>query len=201
MARTVGLRGIRLALWGLVLAAGLGVSGLFLSGPRPGPQPGDTLGQGGYRLQTTEGRPFTPASLTGQPSLVFFGFTHCPDICPGTLGAIMGWKEDLGPPGAALRVWFVTVDPERDTADVLRDYLSWLPGAAGVTGSLEETAAALRAFGITARKVALEGGYSMDHSAHVLLFDRHGRYSQSFGHMEPAAGVVARLRRFLEAGG
>lgn len=197
MARpTNRLRALRLGLWGLVLACGLGASWLFLSGPAP-QQPTDTLGQGDYRLHTTAGAPFTQASLRGQPSLVFFGFTHCPDVCPTTLGDIDAWQQALGPLAARLKVWFVTVDPERDTLDVLGDYVGWLPGAAGVTGSRTETDKALAAFRIYARKVPLDGGYSMDHSAYVMLFDADGRFNQIFAYREPHDQVVAKLRRAL----
>ncbi|WEF24845.1 SCO family protein [Paracoccus sp. S3-43] len=198
------LRILRIALWGLVLLTGLAATRLFLPAP---PDPQETLaavdlGQGDYRLETTEGQPFTEASLKGQPSLVFFGFTHCPDVCPTTMGEIMGWKDDLGPLADGLKVWFVTVDPERDTPEVLRDYVSWLPGATGVTGSVEETAKALMAFRISARKVPLkDGGYSMDHSASVMLFDREGRYSQFFSYRDEPERVTTQLRRLLESQG
>lgn len=202
MAASPFLRNLRIALWGAVLASGLGATWLLMPGPPPQVQPADTLGQGDYRLVTTDGQPFTEASLKGQPSLVFFGFTHCPDVCPTTMAEIMGWKEDLGPPGEGLKVWFITVDPERDTPAVLGDYVSWLPGATGVTGNPEETAKALKAFRIFARKVPLEGGgYAMDHSAQVMLFDREGRYDQVFGYQTEPALAVARLREFLDRQG
>ncbi len=199
MATNSFLRNLRIVLWGLVAVAGIGATWLLMPGPVPEVRITDTLGQGDYRLETTDGQPFTEASLKGQPSLVFFGFTHCPDVCPTTMGEIMAWKADLGPAGEALKVWFITVDPERDTMPVLRDYVSWLPGATGVTGSPAELARALDSFRIIARKVPLEGGdYSMDHSAYVMLFDQQGRYSQIFSYQEPQDQVTAKLRRFLE---
>lgn len=197
MARpTNRLRALRLGLWGLVLVCGLGASWLFLSGPAQ--QPTDTLGQGDYRLDTTAGAPFTQASLRGQPSLVFFGFTHCPDVCPTTLGDIGAWQQALGQLAAGLKVWFVTVDPERDTAEVLGDYVGWLPGATGATGSRAETDKALAAFRIYARKVPLDGDdYAMDHSAYVMLFDADGRFNQIVAYREPHDQVVAKLHRAL----
>lgn len=197
------LRNLRIVLWGLVLIAGLGATWLVLPGQPPAPvQVTDTIGQGDYRLETTDGQPFTQASLSGAPSLVFVGFTHCPDVCPSTMGEIMGWKEELGPLATDLNVWFITADPERDTPDVLRDYVSWLPGATGVTGTLAETEKALKAFKIYARKVPMEGGdYSVDHSAYVMLFDAAGRYNQIFSYQEDPAQVTAKLRRFLEGQG
>ena len=187
---------LRLALWGAVLIAGLSATWLFLAPA----QPGTPLGQGPYRLETTTGQPFTAASLTGQPALVFFGFTHCPDVCPTTLADIALWQDTLGPLAQGLRVWLITVDPERDTVATLRDYLSWLPGVVGVTGSPAETDKALTAFRGFARKVPLgNGDYGMDHSAGVMLFDASGRYLRSFAYQADPAEVTASLRPVLEA--
>ncbi|SNT76905.1 SCO family protein [Paracoccus seriniphilus] len=198
------LRYLRLLLWGGVLAAGLGASWFFLLGGGAGPDRSelvtDELGRGDYRLITTEGREFTQDSLAGQPALVFFGFTHCPDVCPTTLADIAAWKEELGDRGDALRVFFVTVDPQRDTLEVLHAYTSWLPGVIGVTGSAREIARALEAFHIYARKVPLEDGeYSMDHSAYVMLFDRDGRFDQVIAYQEDPERVLSKLRHALEA--
>lgn len=201
MAPKPVLRNLRLVLWGLVLVTGIGATWTLMPGTSPDIQVTDTLGQGDYRLQTTDSATFTQGSLSGQPSLVFFGFTHCPDVCPTTMGDIMGWKDDLGPLGDPLKVWFITVDPERDTTEVLRDYVSWLPGAIGVTGDRAEMDKALTAFRIFSRKVPVEGGYTMDHSAYVMLFDSNGRYNQIFNYQENPEQVTAKLRRFLEAQG
>ncbi|WP_375688559.1 SCO family protein [Pseudooceanicola sp. LIPI14-2-Ac024] len=159
----------------------------------------DTIGPGEYVLQTTDGGTFTEASLEGEPTAVFFGFTHCPEVCPTTLGDIATWQEELGPDNQ-LRVYFVTVDPERDTAALLRDYVSWAPGVTGVTGSPEEVEKALRAFRIYARKVELEGGdYTMDHSANVLLFDENGAFFEPIGYQEDYDRVIAKIRRLQQA--
>ena len=110
------------------------------------------LGQGDYRLQATDGTTFTQASLTGGPTAVFFGFTHCPDVCPTTLGDISAWQEDIGG-SDALDVYFVTVDPDRDTVGILTEYVGWVPGVAGVSGEQKEVDKALETFGIFAQKV------------------------------------------------
>lgn len=131
------------------------------------------FGCGEYKLMTHDGKPFTQPSLLGQPSLVFFGFTHCPDVCPTTIGDIMTWQDELGGTADDLLVSFVTVDPERDTAEVLADYTGWLPGAVGVTGSQDDINAALRASRVFARKVpTADGDYTMDHSSSVPLSRR-----------------------------
>lgn len=196
-----GLRRLRLVLWALVLVALAGLGWLKLGAPRltEVAELGTTqLGQGDYRLAATDGSTFTAETLKGQPSAVFFGFTHCPDVCPTTLGDIASWREELGPDADKLRVFFVTVDPERDTVDGLRTYVSWVPGVIGVSGTPEEVAKAVKAFRIYARKVPQEGGgYSMDHSSAMLLFDAQGEYAGLIGYQEDPARALASLRRLF----
>ena len=152
------------------------------------------LGQGDYRLQATDGTTFTQASLTGGPTAVFFGFTHCPDVCPTTLGDISAWQEDIGG-SDALDVYFVTVDPDRDTVGILTEYVGWVPGVAGVSGEQKEVDKALESFGIFAQKVQTEGeDYTMDHSASVLLFDNEGQFFETIRYQEDHDVAVAKLR-------
>ncbi|WP_134678844.1 SCO family protein [Paracoccus ravus] len=200
MAATDSLRRIRLLLWTLVAIAALAGAWFWLISPRLDQlaQSGtDHLGRGAYNLQTTEGSPFTQDSLKGQPSAVFFGFTHCPDVCPTTLGEVAGWQDRLKQQGKELRVFFVTVDPERDTLDKLRDYVSWAPGVTGVTGPPEEIAKAVKAFRVYARKVPNDDGYTMDHSAMTLLFDEDGQYSGLIGYQEDPARSQAALDKLM----
>ncbi|TPE51437.1 SCO family protein [Amaricoccus solimangrovi] len=171
---------------------------LFLRAPDP---EAGAPGRGGYALTATDGSTFTEASLEGHPSAVFFGFTHCPDICPTTLGEIGTWREELGAEARDLRFWFVTVDPERDSVDGLRDYLSWSPGVTGAGGTRAEVDEALAAFRVYARKVPLsDGGYTMDHSSFVMLFDRDGRFVRNIGYREETGSAVAKLRALIGAG-
>jgi protein SCO1/2 len=157
----------------------------------------DTLGRGEYSLTTTAGETFTETTLTQGPSMVFFGFTHCPDVCPTTLGDILTWQEEL-PEAKDMNVFFVTVDPERDTADILGEYVGWVDGVQGVTGSPEEVDKALQAFRIYAARVPLEGGdYTMDHSASVLLFDADGRYTDRIRYQEELPSAMEKLRKVL----
>src|SRR5690606_27485385 len=153
-----------------------------------------------YRLLTHDGRPFTADTLVGAPSLVFFAFTRCPDVCPTTIGDIAGWKDDLGDLAADLPVVLITVDPESDTPDVLGAHVGCMLDAWGVTGTLEEMQNAIRDFRIYASRVPLENGdYTMNHTAYVMLFDREGQFDQIFSYQSDPEQVVAKLRQALGA--
>jgi len=201
--RGSGLKPLRHALWALVALALIGLGWFQFIAPKAGngslvDAGTAALGRGDYQLVGTDGAEFTQATLKGQPSAVFFGFTHCPDVCPTTLGDVATWQEELGEDGGKLRVFFVTVDPERDTVEALRDYVSWVPGVVGVSGSPEEIAKAIKAFRIYARKSPLEGGdYTMDHSSTMLLFDGNGDYAGLIGYQEETGRALASLRGLL----
>lgn len=188
-----------LFLAGLAAAAAVAAGGWAVLGPRLTPAAADIFGKGDYRLATTTGQPFTEASLRGAPSAIFFGYTHCPDVCPTTLGDIANWEDSLGARAGRLKVYFVTVDPERDTAAVMKDYLSFLPGAVGVTGPRAQIDKAIKAFRIYARKVPGEdGAYTYDHSAMIYLFDARGRMTEPIGYGVPDAQALAALHRLLD---
>lgn len=183
---------------GLALLALLAAGWFLVLEPRLNASVADTLGHGDYSLVATDGSTFTEDSLTGTPSAVFFGFAHCPEVCPTTLGDVAEWQATLAEDGEQLRVYFVTVDPERDTPEMLGDYVSWVPGVTGVSGSREEIDKAIRAFRVYAQKVPLkDGGYTMDHSAYVLLFDRHGRFDQPISYQEDFDRAMGKIRQLI----
>lgn len=160
----------------------------------------DELGRGDYELVTTDGDTFTQASLRGGPSAVFFGFTHCPEICPTTLADLAYVQEQMGLKPDDLSIYFITVDPERDTPELLKDYVEWVPGAQGVTGSPEQVAAAVKAFRAYAKRVPLDDGdYTMDHSAYVMLFDDRGRFFEPIGYQEDFDRTIGKLRRLMDS--
>ncbi len=195
-----GIRNLRSILWGMVALALALVLWFGVVAPRLTEEVADGFGRGDYRLVATDGTEFSEATLREGPSAVFFGFVHCPDVCPTTLGDIASWQEELGDDAEDLRVFFVTVDPERDTPEVLADYVSWVPGVTGVSGTREETDKALAAFRVYARQVPLSSGdYTMDHSSYVLLFDGRGRFVEPIGYQEGHDRAVAKLRRMLGA--
>ncbi|NKX76017.1 SCO family protein [Rhodobacteraceae bacterium R_SAG3] len=183
------------ALWGLALLALIPFTWSRWGSATVNDSLANSIGPGDYRLTTTSGAVFTENTLKDGPTAVFFGFTHCPEVCPTSLGDIAAFQDKLGPE-EQIRVYFVTVDPERDQLDQLRDYVTWAPGVEGVSGSREEIDKAIRAFRIYARKVPLEdGGYTMDHSANILLFDQNGRFFEPIGYQEDTDRAVEKIRR------
>jgi protein SCO1/2 len=133
----------------------------------------------GKELALTDhnGQRRTLADFRGKAVTVFFGFTHCPDVCPTTLGEMAVVMKELGADAGRLQVLFVTVDPERDTAEVLQRYVpAFHPSFLGLTGSAEDLARVAKEFKIFYQKQPLPGGgYSMDHSAGTYIFDAQGR--------------------------
>lgn len=134
---------------------------------------------GDFHLKDSQGHPFTRASLNGQPHLVFFGFTHCPDVCPATL-ALLG--EVSRAHVLPAQVLFVTVDPERDTPERLEKYVhAFDPSFVGLTGEASSIEHLAKDFGVIISKVPLPGGdYTMDHSAVLFLLSAQGEIVSLF---------------------
>jgi protein SCO1 len=154
---------------------------------------------GPFRLIDQDGKPLTDQDLRGRPFLVFFGFTHCPDICPTTLFDVSEVLRRLGPDADRVRALFITIDPERDTPDKLKDYLSSFdPHLIGVTGDPDAIAATTKAYRVYTKKVPLEGGtYTMDHTTIVYLMDKEGRFVAPFSLKRRPEEAAADLRRYL----
>lgn len=154
---------------------------------------------GPFSLMDVDGRTVTDRDLLGKPTLIYFGFTYCPEICPTTLTDIGHWLEMLGPEAARLNVVFITVDPQRDTAPQLKRYLSnFDPRIRGLTGSPEAIAATAKAYRIYYSKVPLEGGeYTVDHSTAVYLFDRRGEFVGPIGYGSSPDQALERLKAVL----
>lgn len=150
-----------------------------------------------FTLVDQRGAEITEAAFRGHPSAVFFGFTHCPEVCPTTLFEMDGWLKAMGEEGEDIRAYFVTVDPERDTPQVLDGYVSNVSDRiTGITGNPQDIAAMTKSFGIYARKVELEGGdYTMDHTASVLLLDETGDFFGTIAYGEDPDTAVAKLKR------
>lgn len=154
-----------------------------------------------FALVDQRGEPITEAAFRAQPSAVFFGFTHCPEICPTTLFELDGWLATMGPEGDKIRAFFVTVDPERDTPEIMNQYVSNVSARiTGVTGEPDEIAAMAKAWGIYSRKVDTgDGDYTMDHTASIILLGRGGDFAGTIAYGESPENAVTKLRR-LAAG-
>jgi len=154
---------------------------------------------GPFTLVDQHGNTVTEAALKGHPSAMFFGYTFCPDVCPTTLFEMTGWLEKLGPDADALGVYFVSVDPERDTRDVLAEYLSAFdPRITGLTGTPEAVAEIVKGYRVFARKVPLDsGGYLMDHTAAIYLLDSDGTLTGTIDYQEDPDTALKKLRRLV----
>ena len=150
---------------------------------------------GPFTLLDQDGRTVTERDFTGKPFLVFFGFTHCPDVCPTALFQISEVLRAAGERGRGLRALFITVDPERDTPEVLKNYLgSFDERIVGLTGTPEAVRAAEKAYKAYARKVPLkEGDYTMEHTGVVYLMDGRGRFVRPFKLDRPPAEAARDL--------
>ena len=183
-------------LCGLVLVFG---AILFVTSHSSSTGPALAAVGGPFHLVDQNGEAVSDEDMKGRPFLVFFGFTHCPDVCPTTLFDMSQVLHALGPDAGRIGVLFITVDPERDTPAVLKDYLSnFDPHLRGLTGDPAAVNAALKAFRVYAKKVPLESGdYTMDHTAVVYLMDKNGRFVAPFNMKRTAEAEVADLRGYL----
>ena len=173
---------------------------LIVTGRNPAPMVTAAANIGGpFRLVDHNGRAITDQDLKGRPFLVFFGFTHCPDVCPTALFEVSEVMRKLGPDAERARALFVTVDPERDTPEKLKDYVSSFdPHVIGVTGDAAAIAGIAKAYRVYSKKVPLDGGgYTMDHTAIVYLMDKQGRFVAPFNLKRTPEAAAADLRRYL----
>lgn len=185
-----------------LLVAGLGILAtvVYFTMPRGGQVATAPSAIGGaFRLTDQTGKAFTEKDLAGRPSLVFFGFTHCPDICPTKLFEMTQMLDRMGADAAKVNVIFVTVDPARDTRELMASYMgSFHPAIRGLTGTEEQVQGIMRAYRAYARKVPLEGGnYTMDHTVFVYLMDKDGRFVSTFDVARDPATAAQDLRRYL----
>jgi protein SCO1 len=154
---------------------------------------------GPFRLTDQNGKTVTDADLKGKWSLVYFGYTHCPDACPTALNDISIALEDLGTKRDAVRPVFITVDPERDTPDALKAYVtSFDAPILALTGTPEQVAQAAKGYRVYYAKHPEAGGeYSMDHSSVIYVMDPQGRFTASFTHESTPEQIAERLKKLL----
>lgn len=192
------LRTIRIVLWTLVAFAAVGATALYLYRPSQA-QAGEAIYARPFQLINQDGEEVTQADFIGKPSAWFYGFTFCPDVCPTALSEMSAILEALGPSAEKLNVIFVSVDPERDTAEVMKDYVDYFdPRIIGLTGSLEAVTAMAKDRYIFFEKVPIEGGdYTMEHQASVQLVDAEGAFFGTLAAEEGFDVRLAKVRRLL----
>jgi protein SCO1 len=188
----------RLTLVG-ILAAFLSLAAIaaFVLLPHISTRSSATIG-GPFALTSQDGKPVTEQALLGHPTLVFFGYTHCPDVCPATLAQISSVFKELGPGNKAQAV-FITVDPERDTPVVLKDYLSSFdPRVTALTGTPDAIKRVETAYKAFAKAVPdKDGTYAMEHTAITYLMDKDGEFVGAFNLDRPAKDAAAELKQYF----
>jgi protein SCO1 len=175
---------------------GLGIAAFVVFSPE---KPAAAAVGGPFTLLDQNGKTVTEKALQGRPSLVFFGFTHCPDVCPTTLYQMTQVYTELGGDADKVGSFFVTVDPERDTPEQLKTYLSSFdPHIVGLTGDRAAVDPVLKAYRVYSKKVPTNGDdYTMDHTALVYLMDREGRFVGAFNLQRPPAEAAKELAKLF----
>ena len=180
------------------LALVFGVVLLVTNGPLRSATQGVEIG-GPFRLTDQDGHTVSDQDFKGKPLLVFFGFTHCPDVCPTTLFDVSEVLRKLGPDADRVGAIYVTVDPERDTSATLKDYMaSFDPHLRGLTGDAEAIQAIAKEYRVYYKKVPLQDGdYTMDHTAIVYLMGKDGHFIAPFSLKRSPEVAAADLRKYL----
>lgn len=154
---------------------------------------------GPFQLTDQNGKAVTDKSLKGKPTLIFFGYTHCPDVCPTSLFEISEVLRAMGKDADKVNALFISVDPERDTRAAMKDYLSSFdPHLQGLSGDPAETAKVISSYRVYAKKIPTkDGDYTMDHTALIYLMDREGRFVSPFNLKRTPEEAAADLKKYL----
>ncbi|SCX03683.1 SCO family protein [Agrobacterium rosae] len=199
------MKNIRLALWGAVVVL-LGVMAwLTMELTKSREQMVEEVYGTPFQLVAQNGQPITEKAFQGKPTALFFGFTHCPEVCPTTLFELNGWMEKVDPDATKMQAYFVSVDPERDTPEILNQYVSNVSKRiTGITGSPGKIAETLKGYRIYAKKVPVDekdpnGDYTMDHTASVILLDAKGRFSGTIAYGENPDVAVQKLQNLTKS--
>jgi protein SCO1 len=154
---------------------------------------------GPFQLTDQSGQTVTEKSMQGKPSLIFFGFTHCPDVCPTTLFEMSEVLKAMGEAADRVNAYYISVDPERDTQAAMKEYLSSFDARLkGLTGSPEQIAKVLSEYRVYAKKVPLkDGDYTVDHTALIYLMDRDGKFVSPFNINRKPEEAASDLKHYL----
>lgn len=197
------MKAFRTLLWGLIGLMALALGWLTYEWQRTETEIAGKPYGVPFELVDQTGAPITEAAFRGRPTALFFGFTHCPEICPTTLFELDGWLRQVDPDGGKIGAYFVTVDPERDTPELLGDYVSGVTDrVVGISGEPDRVSDVVRGFNVYAKKVPLdsgdpEGEYTMDHTASVFLLDAQGRFTSTIAWGENPENAVAKLEKLI----
>ncbi|HEY3779388.1 MAG TPA: SCO family protein [Rhizomicrobium sp.] len=155
--------------------------------------------EGRFTLTTLDGRTVTNLDYRGKWLLVYFGYTSCPDVCPATLTELGQALKELGPAAKRVQALFITVDPMRDTAPVLRRYLkAFDPRIVGLRGDGDATEAAAKSFHVYYRARSIGGGqYAIDHSSYIYVFDQKGQFVQLLAPDSPGHRIAEDIKRLV----
>ena len=192
------MRNLRLVLWVAVAVAAM-IGGALLwrqsNAPLLKPVPTQVSFGGPFTLIDSGGQPFASSKLAGKPYAIFFGFTHCPDVCPTTLARLVKLRRQLGNEGA-FQIVFVTVDPERDGPKEVGNYADLFGSPIiGLTGSGSQIAQVKKDYGIFSEKVGTGDNYTIDHTATVLLFDGDQKFQSTIAPDETDETAIAKLKK------
>ncbi|AYD01497.1 SCO family protein [Neorhizobium sp. NCHU2750] len=157
-----------------------------------------------FKLVAQDGKPITEQAFRDKPTALFFGFTNCPEVCPTTLFELNGWLHKVDPDGTKLNGYVVTVDPERDTPEILGQYVSNVSDRIkGISGPPADVMAMVKGFKVYAKKVPVDaadpnGDYTMDHTASVFLLDHGGRFAGTISYGEDAETAEKKLANLIK---
>jgi protein SCO1 len=196
MSRRKGLLAAAVMVGAIAVAAGATALWMGLA-LRAQVQSGATKIGGPFTLVDDTGVQVSEADLKGKSTVMYFGYTFCPEVCPTTLTDLVQWMQMIGRDADRLNYVFVTVDPERDTPKVMHDYVSAFdPRIRGLTGTSEQIAKVTKEYGVYYKRIPTsDGGYVMDHSAVLYMMDPNVRFVGVIPYQEDTAKAVAKLKK------
>lgn len=201
------MKNFRIVVWVivLVLAGALGWLSFDLTRPTPMIAGGGPFGVP-FTLVAQNGQPITEQAFRGKPTALFFGYTHCPDVCPTTLFEMDGWLQKVDPDGSKINAFFITVDPDRDTPEIMNEYVSNVSKRiTGISGPPDKVLDMVRGYRVYFKKVPADdkdpnGDYTMDHSASVFLLDGKSNFSGTIAYQEDPDTAVKKLQNLINKG-
>ncbi|MEE9313552.1 MAG: SCO family protein [Rhizobiaceae bacterium] len=192
----------RYAIWGLVFALGAFLAYTTLNWSLNSSNGNTPMGRadvgGPFTAVLTNGTPITQENIKGKPHVMFFGFTHCPDVCPTTLYEAGQWLEGLGEDADKIQIYFVSVDPSRDTVPILAEYLTGFDKRIkGITGSQKEIDAMVKTWRVFAQKEGDGENYNINHTATTFLMNSKGDFVRTIAYGENSDVAISKLRKLI----